>query len=163
MLAGESFRSDAWRITWPLRVRSRHALIPPSIGWLKEGGRYPRIPDLEPLQILNIKEEFSSQLLEIPRSVDQTLETCAPAFHSHYSANKQYHPFRANHGFCEVRFASMSGHRETQSSSPKSANGGSRGGLIDYDRLRGHVPTLDGGEGGVHPCFDSNEKHRDAC
>jgi len=38
----------------------------------------------------------------------------------------------------------MSGHRERQSSSPKSANGGSRGGLIDYDRLRGHVPTLDG-------------------
>ena len=38
----------------------------------------------------------------------------------------------------------MTGHRETQSSSPKSANGGSRGGLIDYDRLRGHVLTLDG-------------------
>jgi hypothetical protein len=55
--------------------------------------------------------------------VDETLETCAPAFHSHHSANKQYHPFRANHGFCEVRFAPMSGHRETQSSSPKSANG----------------------------------------
>jgi hypothetical protein len=36
----------------------------------------------------------------------------------HY-ANKQYHPFRANHGFCEVRFAPMSGHRETQSPRPK--------------------------------------------
>jgi hypothetical protein len=65
-------------------------------------------------------------------------------FHIAHSANKQYHPFRANHGFCEVRFAPMSGHRETQSPSPKSGNSGSRGGLIDYDRLRGHGPTLDG-------------------
>jgi hypothetical protein len=45
---------------------------------------------------------------------------------NHHSANKQYHPFRANHGFCEVRFAPMSGHRETQSPSPKSAITGSR-------------------------------------
>jgi hypothetical protein len=34
-------------------------------------------------------------------------------FHIQHSANKQYHPFRANHGFCEVRFAPMIGHRET--------------------------------------------------
>jgi hypothetical protein len=31
MLAGESFRADTWRITWPLRIRSRHALISPPI------------------------------------------------------------------------------------------------------------------------------------
>jgi hypothetical protein len=89
VLAGESFRADTWRITGPLRIRSRCALIPPSIesvqlpkclghGWQKEVGdiRESKIPNFINLEY---REEFSSQLLAISRSMDQTLETCAPA------------------------------------------------------------------------------------
>lgn len=42
-------------------------------------------------------------------------------FQIQHSANKQYHPFRANHGFREVRLAPMSEHRETWSPSPTDA------------------------------------------
>jgi hypothetical protein len=68
-----------------------------------------------------ILNERTSALLQAAPRAQKTLVAHLHSITAH-SANKQYPAFRANHGFCEVRFGSHCGLKSDSAPSPKSAD-----------------------------------------